>query len=204
MTAKKQSLLAPGWKLILHQKIPCKGQCLGEILQKSNAPSVSATLIEKMHVAENGFFTNKDNPLFSWDETKASRILAFGDEIPASDDRDAQLSVSDEVQTGIISPQNFCTEDFYTISGCNGSDTNQKHFSVACKLYSYTEKRVIKKEEIARWFAPDSSYGNFLSLYLTAEEIQTVKNALIDLADKQTLDWNYKAAVFLIEDTLAE
>ena len=157
-----------------------------------------------MHVAENSFFTNKDNPLFSWDETKASRILAFGDEIPASDDRDAQLSVSDEVQTGIISPQNFCTEDFYTISGCNSSGTNQKHFSVVCKLYSYTEKRAIKKEEIARWFAPDSSYGNFLSLHLTSEEIQTVKNTLIDLADKQTLDWNYKAAVFLIEDTLAE
>lgn len=204
LTAKKQSLLAPGWKLILHQKIPCKGQHLGEILQKSNVPSVSSTLIEKMHVAENSFFTNKDNPLFSWDETKASRILAFGNEIPTSDDTDAQLSVSDEVQTGIISPQNFCTEDFYTISGCNGSGTNQKHFSVVCKLYSYTEKRAIKKEEIARWFAPDSSYGNFLSLHLTSEEIQTVKNALIDLADKQTLDWNYKAAVFLIEDTLAE
>ena len=98
----------------------------------------------------------------------------------------------------------MCAEKLYKTSGNISSDTSQKQFSVACKLYSYTEKRAIKKEEIARWFAPDSSYGNFLSLHLTSEEIQTVKNALIALADKQTLDWNYKAAVFLIEDTLAE
>ncbi|MCR4579804.1 MAG: AAA family ATPase [Treponema sp.] len=63
--------LAEGWKLILSQKIPCKGQHIGklvenQILTRESSKSFREEL-DKMEEAEQSFFSDRDNPLFSWD-----------------------------------------------------------------------------------------------------------------------------------------
>jgi putative ATPase len=63
--------LAEGWKLILSQKIPCKGQHIGKVVEKQILTRESAgtfrEALEKMEEAEQLFFSDRDNPLFSWD-----------------------------------------------------------------------------------------------------------------------------------------
>ena len=66
-----ESPLAKGFKLIISQKIPCKGQHISEIVRKQILTPESvepfATILNKMEEAEQEFFGDRDNPLFSWD-----------------------------------------------------------------------------------------------------------------------------------------
>ncbi len=66
-----ESPLAEGWKVIISQKIPCKGQRISELIRKQilSPESVKpfAEILEKMEAAENDFFDDKENPLFTWD-----------------------------------------------------------------------------------------------------------------------------------------
>ena len=63
--------LSEGWKVIISQKIPCHGQLISRLISKqiltqdSLAP-FSETL-DKMEEAEEEFFGDRDNPLFTWD-----------------------------------------------------------------------------------------------------------------------------------------
>ncbi len=63
--------LATGWKVVISQKIPCRGQHISEIVRKQILPPESLppfrTTLDKMEAAEQEFFGDRDNPLFSWD-----------------------------------------------------------------------------------------------------------------------------------------
>ena len=75
--AASQNQLAPGWKLMLHQKIPSQGQCLSALLhQHSESP-----LIQKMALCEEDFFGNRANPLFSWNQQTVATSLATDFEV---------------------------------------------------------------------------------------------------------------------------
>ncbi len=66
-----ESPLAPGFKIIISQKIPCKGQHISELVRKQILTPESlepfAAILNKMEEAEQEFFGDRDNPLFSWD-----------------------------------------------------------------------------------------------------------------------------------------
>ena len=66
-----ESPLAPGFKIIISQKIPCKGQHISELVRKQILSPESiepfGTILNKMEEAEQEFFGDRDNPLFSWD-----------------------------------------------------------------------------------------------------------------------------------------
>ena len=73
------SPLAEGWKLVISQKIPCKGQHIGklvdnQILTKESAKAFRDSL-DKMEEAEQVFFSDRDNPLFSWDGMTIANIF---------------------------------------------------------------------------------------------------------------------------------
>ncbi len=63
--------LADGWKTIISQKIPSKGQHISEIIRTqiltSEAVGSFKEALDKMKDAEEEFFGDRDNPLFSWD-----------------------------------------------------------------------------------------------------------------------------------------
>ncbi len=62
---------AKGYKIIISQKIPCKGQHISELVRKQILSPDSldpfAGILNKMEEAEQEFFGDRDNPLFSWD-----------------------------------------------------------------------------------------------------------------------------------------
>lgn len=66
-----ESPLADGWILVLSQKIPCKGQHIGRLVENQVLTHESAVdfrgILERMEAAEQSFFSDRDNPLFSWD-----------------------------------------------------------------------------------------------------------------------------------------
>ena len=66
-----ESPLAKGFKVIISQKIPCKGQHISEIVRKQILTPDSldpfGAILNKMEEAEQEFFGDRDNPLFSWD-----------------------------------------------------------------------------------------------------------------------------------------
>ncbi len=63
--------LAKDWMGIISQKIPCHGQRISEIIRTQILTPESAEpflpILEKMEAAEQEFFGDRDNPLFSWD-----------------------------------------------------------------------------------------------------------------------------------------
>jgi len=62
---------AKGYKIIISQKIPCKGQHISELVRKQILTPESIepflSILNKMEEAEQEFFGDRDNPLFSWD-----------------------------------------------------------------------------------------------------------------------------------------
>ena len=75
--AASQNQLAPGWKLMLHQKIPSQGQHLSALLhQHSESP-----LVQKMALCEEDFFGNRANPLFSWNQQTVATSLSADFEV---------------------------------------------------------------------------------------------------------------------------
>ena len=66
-----ESPLAKDWKVIISQKIPCHGQRISSLVKKQilgdeRAKNLSG-ILEKMNEAEEEFFEDRENPLFSWD-----------------------------------------------------------------------------------------------------------------------------------------
>lgn len=66
-----ESPLAPEFKIIISQKIPCHGQHISQIVKKQILSPESIEpfieILNKMEEAEQEFFGDRDNPLFSWD-----------------------------------------------------------------------------------------------------------------------------------------
>ena len=66
-----ESPLAADWKVIISQKIPCHGQRISNLVRKQilgeeNSKTMNEVL-DKLQEAEEEFFEDRDNPLFSWD-----------------------------------------------------------------------------------------------------------------------------------------
>lgn len=63
--------LATGWKVVISQRIPCHGQRISELVRKQVLSPDSLTpfreTLNKMEAAEQVFFGDRENPLFSWD-----------------------------------------------------------------------------------------------------------------------------------------
>lgn len=82
--AAAQNQLAPGWRLLLHQKLPGQGQRLSTLLENhlgargttSKDRESALQLIQRMAAAEEEFFTDKDNPLFSWNQETLAQSLS--------------------------------------------------------------------------------------------------------------------------------
>ena len=71
--AKIESPLAQGFKIIIAQRIPVNGQRISaliseQILSKDSIESFRE-ILQKMESAEQEFFGDRDNPLFTWDGT---------------------------------------------------------------------------------------------------------------------------------------
>lgn len=82
--AAAQNQLAPGWRLILHQKIPSQGQRLSSLLENhlgakgitSKDRESDLQLVQKLAAAENSFFQDTSNPLFGWNQETVAHHLA--------------------------------------------------------------------------------------------------------------------------------
>ena len=63
--------LADGWKVVISQKIPCHGQHISELVRKQILPPENLgqfrESLDKMEAAEQEFFGDRENQLFSWD-----------------------------------------------------------------------------------------------------------------------------------------
>ncbi len=63
--------LANGWKVVISQRIPCHGQRISELVRKQILPQENLgqfrETLDKMEAAEQEFFGDRENPLFSWD-----------------------------------------------------------------------------------------------------------------------------------------
>jgi len=66
-----ESPLANGWCAIISQKIPCKGQHIGKLVSEQILSPESRgpfnEILDRMEAAEQEFFGDRENPLFSWD-----------------------------------------------------------------------------------------------------------------------------------------
>ena len=66
-----ESPIAEGYKVVISQKIPVHGQRISEIVKKQILTTELANtykpILEKMESAEQEFFGDRDNPLFTWD-----------------------------------------------------------------------------------------------------------------------------------------
>lgn len=66
-----ESPVAQGFKVIISQKIPCHGQRISELVKNQilGGQNISGykEIFEKMEAAEQEFFGDRDNPLFTWD-----------------------------------------------------------------------------------------------------------------------------------------
>ncbi len=76
--AAAQNRLAPGWKLILHQRIPRQGQRLSRLLK--NCPD-HKDLLQRLTAAEEDFFGDKSNPLFGWNQETVATALSADFEV---------------------------------------------------------------------------------------------------------------------------
>ena len=97
--------LADGWKVVLSQKIPCKGQHIGKLVENQilTRESVGAfrDSLEKMEEAEQLFFSDRDNPLFSWDSmtvANAFRKKGFSVKVACQEVTEKRRITPDEIR----------------------------------------------------------------------------------------------------------
>lgn len=79
LNAGLQGKLSAQWKCVFSQRIPCNGQRLSNILlrQVPAADRIETPLLEKLQTADDAFFSDSNNPLFSWTaETAAEQMQA--------------------------------------------------------------------------------------------------------------------------------
>ncbi len=71
--------LADGWKVVVSQKIPCHGQHISELVRKQILPPENLgqfrETLDKMEAAEQEFFGDRDNQLFSWDSIYIANLF---------------------------------------------------------------------------------------------------------------------------------
>ncbi len=76
----------------------------------------------------------------------------------------------------------------------------KKGYHIFYETSSFSEKRLISKQEIDTWLNTDTSqYGSFLADNLDKEEFQKIKSLLLFLTQK-TIQWTTHTAFFVIRD----
>lgn len=69
-SASAESPLAPGWCIVISQRIPSSGQHIAKLVEKQILTPATvrpyAEILQKMDQAETDFFGDRNNPLFSW------------------------------------------------------------------------------------------------------------------------------------------
>jgi len=100
-----ESPLAEGWKLVLSQKIPCKGQHIGKLVENQVLTPESSTAfrecLSKMEEAEQQFFNDRENPLFSWDAmtiANAFRKKGFSVKVASQEVTEKRRITSEEIR----------------------------------------------------------------------------------------------------------
>lgn len=71
----ENGILASGWRCIVAQKVPCAGQRLAPLIRSQilqNKPGEYAQLLDAVERAEENFFSDSTNPLFSWNTVSAA------------------------------------------------------------------------------------------------------------------------------------
>ncbi|MCQ2596294.1 MAG: AAA family ATPase [Treponema sp.] len=83
LAEENPEVLSDGWRFVICQKVPSGGQRISEIIRNQILPESSeqnkkelAPVIEKMLSAENEFFGDMDNPLFSWNGNTVEEAFA--------------------------------------------------------------------------------------------------------------------------------
>ncbi|MCR5724036.1 MAG: AAA family ATPase [Treponema sp.] len=70
LTSSAASPLAPGWKAVIAQRIPAHGQRISALIEKqvltAETRAAFAETLAKLSSAEEAFFGDSTNPLFSW------------------------------------------------------------------------------------------------------------------------------------------
>ncbi|MBR1638523.1 MAG: AAA family ATPase [Treponema sp.] len=100
-----ESPLAEGWKLVLSQKIPCKGQYIGKLVENQVLTPESIgpirECLSKMEEAEEQFFNDRENPLFSWDAltiANAFRKQGFSVKVACQEVTEKRRITSDDIK----------------------------------------------------------------------------------------------------------
>jgi putative ATPase len=88
-TVPDEPPLAPGWKAVIAQRIPCRSQHISTLISSQvltpETLSLFAPQLTAMNEAENTFFGDANNPLFNWDEsTVTDSFRAHGFAVTAS------------------------------------------------------------------------------------------------------------------------
>lgn len=70
---QQEEYFAPNWQVVISQKIPSKGQKISnlikeQILANFNVDEETLKIVEQMQNIEQEFFTDKENPLFNWNQ----------------------------------------------------------------------------------------------------------------------------------------
>ena len=133
--AAAQNRLAPGWRLLLHQKLPSQGQRLSALLERRRAASKhleggrEEELVQKMTTIEEDFFGDKNNPLFGWNQETVATALSANFEVA--------FQVSRLAEQRMLSPQEIMRWLHPTNSayGCHlARHLSQKEVELAVRL----------------------------------------------------------------------
>ena len=69
----QEEYFAPNWQVVISQKIPSKGQKISNLIKEQilinfNVDEETLKIVEQMQNIEQEFFTDKENPLFNWNQ----------------------------------------------------------------------------------------------------------------------------------------
>ena len=70
---QQEEYFAPNWQVVISQKIPSKGQKISNLIKEQilvnfNIDEETLKIVEQMQNIEQEFFTDKENPLFNWNQ----------------------------------------------------------------------------------------------------------------------------------------
>ena len=70
---QQEEYFAPNWQVVISQKIPSKGQKISNLIKEQilvnfNVDEETLKIVEQMQNIEQEFFTDKENPLFNWNQ----------------------------------------------------------------------------------------------------------------------------------------
>ena len=76
---QQEEYFAPNWQVVISQKIPSKGQKISNLIKEQilvnfNVDEETLKIVEQMQNIEQEFFTDKENPLFNWNQETIQKL----------------------------------------------------------------------------------------------------------------------------------